>query len=192
MKYYPSPYIAKNRNTGKIDVDKENANYILVGNSADPSNNYLDVLALIDKRKIRNKIYMPLAYGISKNKSYLTELFANNDKYIIQDTFVSRDEYDKILKKCRVAVMGHTRQQAMGNILYFLAHGLKVFLYKESIAYKFFKENGVHIFSIEDELCQEEIDTPLEDFKKDFNIRFVLCNWDYDKRVSMVSNIINV
>lgn len=192
IKYYPSPYISRNINIVKVDVDKENADYILVGNSADPSNNHLDVLRLISKRKINNKIYMPLAYGNGKNKLYLIELFANNDKYIIQDTFVARDEYDKILKKCRVAVMGHTRQQAIGNILYFLAHGLKVFLYRESITYKFFKEKGVYVFSIEDDLCQEEIDAPLEDFKMDFNIRFVLSNWDYDERVSMVRNIINV
>ncbi len=190
IKYYPSPYISKNRNIGKIDVDKENADYILVGNSADPSNNYLDVLALIDKRKINNKIYMPLAYGNGKNKSYLTDMLSKNDRYIIQDTFITRDEYEKILKKCRVAVMGHTRQQAIGNILYFLAHGLKVFLYKESITYKFFKENGVYIFSIEDDLCQEEIDAPLEAFKIDFNIRFVLNNWNYNERVSVFRDII--
>ena len=62
---------------------------------------------------------------------------ALNDYYALMDTY-------------SYAVYGVIRQQAMGNIFGCLAKGIKVFLYRDSLVYKFLKEDGFVVFAIED------------------------------------------
>lgn len=185
-KMIPSPYVLKRDMSSVKDMFFDSAGYILLGNSADPSNNYLDVISLLKKRHIKNKIYMPLAYGNVRNKEYLIEKFGGTDNYIIQDNFISFEEYSSIIKKTCAVIMGHIRQQAMGNITESLFYGHKVFLYEDSVAYKFFVANGVYVYSIERDLFQSEIDTPLEKEKIEYNRNFVLNHWDYDSRVKVM------
>ena len=82
---------------------------------------------------------------------------------MVQRDFVAKKQYDAIIQSIRVGVFGHMRQQALGNITAMLLQGCKVFLYKDSIAYQHFKQVGAYIFTIENDLYQENIDTPLTD-----------------------------
>lgn len=191
-KMIPSPYVMKRNIRETDDLNFDKTDYILLGNSADPSNNYLDLILLMENRHIKNKIYLPLAYGNAKNKEYLIKKLGDNEKYILQKSFVSIDEYWSILKNARVVVMGHIRQQALGNITQSLYYGHKVFLYEDSIAYKYFIANGVYVFSIEKDLFQYEIDVPLERYKIEYNRNFILRTWDYDNRVKTLREILCV
>ena len=189
-KILPSPYMAGMDSRSIATLNSKGAEYILLGNSADPSNNYLDLISLLDKRHIKDKIYIPLAYGDAKTKEYLINILNVNEKYIIQDKFLPREEYMNVIREAKVVVMGHLRQQALGNIINSLLYGHKVFLYEDSVAYKFFVSKGVYVFSIDKDLCQSEIDTPLEDYKIDYNRSFVLRNWDYDSRLEAFRKVL--
>lgn len=150
----------------------EDTNCILLGNSADPTNNHIDLVRLMQKRGIidRYSLYIPLAYGDEKYKNWLkTHLGLKADKFIAQDELIPIEEYRKILKSCRVAVFGHLRQQALGNIIENMLQGKKVFLYKDSMAYKYFIGRGAIVYNIEQDLCLNEIDTQLTEKQIEIN-----------------------
>lgn len=143
-------------------INFKKTQYILLGNSSDASNNHMDILNLMKKRNITTPIYAPLAYaGTGNYPDHVAEIIGKCDGNVVQRDFVAKKQYDAIMQSIRVGVFGHMRQQALGNITAMLLQGCKVFLYKDSIAYRHFKQVGAHIFTIEDDLYQENIDTPL-------------------------------
>lgn len=153
---------------------KKNANYILVGNSADPSNNHMDVLKIIQKKCIKNRMYIPLAYGNAAYKEQIVHYINENHlNCIVQNDFLSKDVYEEVLLKCGVGIFGHIRQQALGNIYMIMRNGGKIFLYKDSIVYKYLKSIGGIVYSIENELTQSEIDKPLSSIEIERNIQIV-------------------
>lgn len=170
--YFPFQYVTKESSNNSELMDFANANRILIGNSADPSNNHLDLLELVKKRKITNQLYMPLAYG---NQDYACRIeeYVHKRKIdaLVQRQFVPYGEYISILHSCRVGIFGHLRQQAVGNISACLMQGSKVFLYKDSILYRYFKSNGYIVFTIEDDLTQRSIDEPLTKKQVQNNIK---------------------
>lgn len=135
-----------------------NSNNILIGNSADPSNNHADIMyAIKDILSLNSKVIMPLSYGGTPdykrniiNLGY--QLF--EERFIPILDFMPIDEYSYLISSCRNVIMGHERQQAIGNINMSLRIGCRVFLYKSSMNYKYYKSLGFKIFAIEDELCQ--------------------------------------
>ena len=68
------------------------------------------------------------------------------------EDFIPKEEYFRIIDQCGVAIFGHVRQQAVGNISHMLLKGKKVFLYKDSIIYKSFTSLNYKLFSLEDDL----------------------------------------
>lgn len=165
-KYFTYHYMGRK---AKVAVEEEVIDFpattrILVGNSTDTSNNHADILWLLRKRGICMPLYMPMAYAEAP-KHYKTVIkrvlkFLGLD-YYIQDELCDYPTYKALLRSCRVAVFGHMRQQSVGNIRTMLRQGSKVFLYKDGINYRYFKDRGFYIYSIEDDLTQQEIDTPL-------------------------------
>lgn len=145
------------------------ASYVLVGNSSDSSNNHLDVICHIRGCNINNIIYIPLAYGDEDYKKFLKERLDHANNIIIQDKMVPRDEYMSIIGKCKVAIFGHIRQQALANIGMAMMLGLKVFFYKDSICYRYFKDSGYFVYSIESDLSAESINKPLSSEKAEAN-----------------------
>ena len=143
-------------------VDFNTTQYLLVGNSGDETNNHIDILKIVTKRGIVNPLLVPLAYGGSKDYvEYLYLILQEKTQNVVLRQFMEREKYLELLHKCRTAVFGHIRQQALGNINVLLSQGCKVFLFKDSVTYKYYKQLGLSVFSIEDDLTQENIDTPL-------------------------------
>lgn len=140
-------------------------NNILIGNSGDPTNNHLDVFDFLKKHDIGNRnIYVPLSYGGSKRyreivKDAGTRIFGSN--FVSLDTFMSYEEYCKIISSCGYVFMFHERQQGMGNILAALWNGCKLFLSDTSEVYRMFKNYGVHVFSIQNDLVCTGCGRPL-------------------------------
>lgn len=140
-------------------------NNILIGNSGDPTNNHLDVFEFLKKNDIGNRnIYVPLSYGGSKRyrevvKDVGVRTFGSN--FIALDTFMPYEEYCKIISSCGYVFMFHERQQGMGNILAALWNGCKLFLSDTSEVYRMFKNYGVHVFSIQNDLVCTGCGRPL-------------------------------
>lgn len=139
--------------TSYFEKNKKNNINILVGNSADPTNNHFDTLDKLAKFKNENiKIYVPLSYGdkdyAKKVIHYGSSIFG--DKFISITEFIPYNEYMHFLKDIDIAVFNHQRQQAMGNTINLLAMGKKVYLREGTTQKEFFNNLNVKTFDIKD------------------------------------------
>lgn len=173
--YFPFQYTRWSKNKKYEQANLDAASFIQVGNSADPSGNVLDVINLICKRHITNKLYLPLAYGESSYISAIRKFIEKKGiDCLIQDRMLPYEEYCQILENCRVSVFGHIRQQASDTIHMSLLRGNKVFLYRDSIAYQYYKNLGFYVFDLEKELTPESVQDLLSEEKQIHNKELVL------------------
>ena len=155
---YPSnlykEYAVKEKSTSTINIQ--------VGNSADPSNNHLEVLDKLVKYKNENiKIFVPLSYGDEK---YANEVIAKGkelfeDKFIALTEFIAFDKYLDFLGDIDIAIFAHRRQQAMGNTITLLGLGKKVYIRSDVTPWELFNDIDVKVFDVENinvELIAEE------------------------------------
>ena len=128
---------------------------VFLGNSGTPANNHINLISRLSKFNLKNRrVLTPLSYG---DKEYIYDLIKfgrgrlrNNFEPIID--FMPFHEYIKRLKTCKVCIMGHYRQQGVGNIILMILFGAKVYLSTRNPFYKFCIKRGMRIFSIENDL----------------------------------------
>ena len=121
---------------------------ILVGNSADPSNNYYDAFYWLKKQIKKSArrviIYSMLAYGNQRHRDDVIqkgdELFG--ESFIPVTEYRSRVDYISFLNSMDVMVMYHNRQQAVGNIMTGLTLGKPVLMKGRSPVYAMMKGQG--------------------------------------------------
>lgn len=147
---------------------------ILIGNSATFSNNHLDVFDIIKNTSC--KIVVPLSYGAYDYVDYQKKIIYEgnkifNDNFFPIVNFLSIQSYNKILISCNTIIMYHIRQQALGNIYMALYLGMRVFLNKKSITYKFMKDIGMIIFELENN--SDLVGVELNENQKDINRKLV-------------------
>lgn len=172
--YFPFQYTRRS-SSDNFPVIYKDSDAILIGNSSDWSNNHLDILKLIARRNIGNKLYLPLAYGdASCREAVIAAIQKNGANAELQKDMLPLTEYKEKLLNCRAAVFGHIRQQAMGNIYTCLLQGCKVFLFKDSIAYQSLKANGYIVYNIEDELTQANVLLPQAEDEIEHNRQLLL------------------
>lgn len=126
---------------------------ILLGNSADPTNNHIDALAFM-KKEISEQVdvYSILSYGDANGRKWAMEsgetLFGERF-YPILD-YMDRQYYLDFVNSMDAVVMYHNRQQAVGNIMTALVLGKPVFMKSENVVYKMLKNLGVStVYDIE-------------------------------------------
>jgi len=183
-------------------INKEKINTrvdILVGNSATATNNHIEAFELLSGVDIGDrKIVVPLSYG---NDGYKNEVIKRGvalfgDNFLSLVKFIPLEEYNEIIGGCSIVIMNHCRQQALGNIITCMLSGAKVFLRENNPLFSFFKENGVHVFSIKS-LEENKIDlfSPLTKEEIIENKDFIMSNWgasavfDSIRRLTMFTNI---
>jgi dTDP-N-acetylfucosamine:lipid II N-acetylfucosaminyltransferase len=126
---------------------------ILVGNSASPNNNHVEVFELLNDLNIRDKkVIVPLSYGDRRYRDNILSIGEDllGKQYQPLVDFMAIEKYINTIASCSFVIMNHLRQQAIGNIVIMLNLGAKVFLNRNNPAYSFFKNKGAVIFSIED------------------------------------------
>lgn len=160
---FKAEYVAFNYGTLEqflgLYIDKRiNGNNILIGNSATKENNHLEAFEIIKSLiSPEQQVITPLSYG---DKDYKEKVISigrikfQNTFYPLTE-FLPIDEYISILSSCGIVIMNHKRQQALGNIIASIWMGAKVFLNENTTTWQFFKRIGVHVFSIEKDLCIE-------------------------------------
>jgi len=125
---------------------------ILLGNSADPSNNHFEALDLLLKFRHGNiKIFAPLSYG---NKDYANGVISKGKerfgaKFQPLTDFMAKQKYDEFLRGIDIAIFNHNRQQAFGNIVNLLGMGKKVYIRKEISTWNALSRLGVKIFDLD-------------------------------------------
>jgi hypothetical protein len=137
-------------------------NSILIGNSASYENNHLDIFDNLSSFYLGSRqIICPLSYGDRQYREVVikagTHQFGEN--FLPITGFMPTEEYVQLLSTCSSVVMGHLRQQALGNIVIMIYLGAKVFLDKRNPVYQFFRKEEVIVFTLEQ--IGGEIHTPL-------------------------------
>lgn len=125
--------------------------YIQIGNSADPSNNHIEVLNKLHIYKAMDiEIICPLSYGdkdyAKKVINYGTEVFGN--KFMPIKEFMPFDKYLDILAKIDIAIFNHKRQQAIGSITTLLGLGKKVYIREDITTWQFCIDHDLRVYSV--------------------------------------------
>ena len=120
---------------------------VMLGNSATPSNNHLDFLKPLSNCSSQiDHLILPLSYGDS---SYGDSIQARFEESRMSITFLRElmlpEEYETLLSQVDVLIMGHIRQQGLGNILKALQQGKTVYLHPDGINYKHFLSHGFSV-----------------------------------------------
>lgn len=107
---------------------------VQVGNSADPSNNHLEVFHKLASLKTDNfRVLVPLSYGDQQHARQVIDegkkLFG--DRFVPLVDFLPPDKYQEFLATVDVAVFNHNRQQGLGNLISLLGMGKKVYLRRD-------------------------------------------------------------
>jgi len=142
---YPLPVNLKNLK-GLKNKSPETTKKILIGNSADPSNNHIEMLDLLSGFYQEDiKIYCPLSY--SADQAYIDSVVKKGfeifkDKFIPLLTMMTTQEYAIFLNDMDIAIMNHRRQQGLGNIMPLLYLGKKLFIRSDTSSYPFLSKAG--------------------------------------------------
>ncbi len=143
-------YLSNVYNTLEVSNTQSDTINIQIGNSADPSNNHIEILGKLLPFKDKNiQIYAPLSYGdkahakevVSKGK----ELFG--DKFLALTDFMPFEQYLKFLGSIDIAVFNHKRQQAMGNTITLLGLGKTVFIRSDTTQWQLFKDKDIEVLN---------------------------------------------
>lgn len=189
--YFPFVY-SWGYNYMDVSFVNDSANMIQIGNSSDPCNNYSDVLNIVAKRGINNLLYIPLAYG---EEWYKNQVISNVDKLNlnakIQTEYIDKSEYWNIIHKCRVGVFGHIRQQASDNITRCILNGCKCFFFKRSVLFQYYKSKGFYVYTIDDDLTQENVNELLTEEQRKHNVDILLKIENPDRIIKDLQNAID-
>ena len=136
---------------------------ILLDHSAVITNNHMDIFNSLKKHDLSTRtVYIPICYGDDFVKKRIKKYaYFNGAHTCFIENPLPFNEYQTIIRNCSHAFFGGIRQTALGNINICLRNGVKVFFFKNSILYKHFSGIGFYVYSIEENLTEEEINTPL-------------------------------
>lgn len=126
---------------------------IMVGNSADPSNNHAEVFEKLLPYKDHNiQIFCPLSYGQAEYAEGTSKLGEKlfGDKFTPLLEFMPFDKYLDLLGQIDIAVFAHKRQQAMGNTITLLGLGKKVYMRNDVTSWEMLDNIGVSVFNMQE------------------------------------------
>lgn len=125
---------------------------ILVGNSASYANNHLEVFEKLATAGVGDRrIIVPLSYG--RPESYRDAVVRAGRKHFGSAfepvlELLPLNEYKRLLASCAFVVMGHHRQQALGNIITALMGGSVIVLDTRNPVHSFLRQEGAHVSSL--------------------------------------------
>lgn len=167
---------------------------IIIGNSADPSNNHTDLIPYLKNIDLENsKIILPLSYCEQDYAEKVINSYSNAfpERIIPLKTFLPLDEYNKIIGNCGISIFFHERQQAVGNIIEAFKYGNKIYMSETNKAFSYLKKLGFIIFSIQKDLNQSSFFTPLTKEEKLMNNSLVYKYWSKEKQLERLKNLYN-
>ena len=128
---------------------------ILIGNSGNPTNNHLEALHFVSRHKDEDiSVHLPLTYG---NKEYINNI-CKTGKSLLGSKFypllnhLTQTEYYNFLNSFNIFIFNNYRQQGIGTIINALWCGGKVYLSNRNVTSSYYKDQGLRIFFIEDDL----------------------------------------
>ncbi|PZO85707.1 MAG: hypothetical protein DI626_07335 [Micavibrio aeruginosavorus] len=146
-------YTSNLYNGGFADKTSNECLSIQIGNSADPSNNHMEVMDRLRPYKDENiLIYCPLSYGDAVYAKDVEErgreLFGT--RFVAIKNFMSPKNYRKLQSSIDIAIFAHHRQQGMGNIITLLGMGKKVYMRSNVTTWDCLKKCGAELYDLEE------------------------------------------
>ena len=128
-------------------------------------------------------ITAPLSYGSNSIRRYVCwkgkRLFGKKFHPVLN--YMPLEHYNTMIGKMNVALFGQHRQEAAGNISFYLANGTKVFMREDNTLFHYFKKAGYIIFSFESDLNSIDDLVGLSTMEKRFNAELAAkrkCNYE--------------
>jgi hypothetical protein len=123
--------------------------HIQVGNSANPTNNTLEILEILASDPTMNfKVYCPVSYGDPEYADKVvkkgTELFG--ERFTGIRHFMDKTLYAEFIASMDILIMNHQRQQGLGNIFSYLYLGKKVYIRSDNSSFSFFAEHDIKVY----------------------------------------------
>ena len=152
---YKARYREEEHGTDPVDFNKD-ATTIRVNHSASKTANHdtlMRLLAQIDRDNVLRKEF-PLSYGSTYIRKDVIKMGQRlfGKQFVPLLDYVSFDDYLHSLSKVGIAIFGHRRQEATGNISLLLKLGAKVFLRECNPVLSYYRRMGYHIYSVENDL----------------------------------------
>lgn len=171
---------------------KPKGDSILLGNSGTKLGNHGNSLWRISKLNLHDrKVIVPLSYG---GDTLYKSLLCKKGKKILGSNFVPLmsflpiSEYTELIESVSIAIHNVEQQAAVGNIILNLWSGAKIFFPEKSMNYQYFKSLDFHVFSIEKDLNQKEIDSYLSEKDILDNRKKVIQHFSFDSIKEKVKN----
>lgn len=138
---------------------------VWIGQSGALCNNHLDVIKALGQKVAKidlARILIGYAVNSIIGKQDIQEMADRVGLKVefIEDT-VSYKEFVERVASCSILVMGHYQQAGCGLVSIAMLRGLKVFFPKISPVYRFYKQLGCKVFTIEDDLPKADALQPL-------------------------------
>jgi hypothetical protein len=177
------------------EIVKESKKQVIiqVGNSADPTNNHIEIFNKLENLKNEDiKIICPLSYGSRKYAEEVVlagkSIFGNKFQPLLD--FMEYKDYLKILQSIDVAIFNHKRQQAVGNITTLLGLGKKVFIREDITTWNFAKELKLRVYSIQS-IGKESIFEALQEETRNENMIIIKDMFSLERLKKDCSEIFN-
>ncbi len=123
--------------------------HIQIGNSANPTNNTLEILQILASYPTKNfRIFCPVSYGDDEYADKViklgTELFG--ERFTGIRFFMDRIQYAEFIAGIDILIMNHQRQQGLGNIFSYLYLGKKVYIRSDNSSFSFFALHDIKVY----------------------------------------------
>ena len=164
-------------------------NNIMIGNSANASNNHEYVLKYLQKLDTSNySITVPLSYG--GNDEYISIIKEKYNKLpnakCLMD-FLPIEKYNEVLLSSTIGIYGQFRGEAWGNILTSLYLGSKIYLSKYNPMYTNCQDLGFWVFELEE--IGNTFNLPFTQEEKDHNRKVALEKFSREKNAEYIRKI---
>jgi len=165
-----------------LPISNHQVTTILVGNSADKTNNHREVFNKL-KAFFNINVIAPLSYGdiiyAEKVVDQGQEYFGEN--FVALTNFMPLKDYLALLSTVDIAIFHHNRQQAMGNIISLLGLGKKVYVNTKSTSYSALTALNLHVFQLDnfntDELTTAHVNHNISIIKEEFSYKRLVSQW---------------
>ncbi|NUY80889.1 TDP-N-acetylfucosamine:lipid II N-acetylfucosaminyltransferase [Flavobacterium sp. MAH-1] len=177
------------------DVPLNTGKDILVGNSANPTNNHVEAFGKLARLDLGDrKVIVPLSYGGSEE--YVAFVIESGKKLLGKNfvpvvDFMPLDAYMELVSNCGVLVFNHIRQQGVGNIIAMGMRGAKLFLNAKSPVYRYYRDIGMHIENIEGLRSEIQL-RALSDTEKEHNRQLFTTLYSKERSIEKVKELLQI
>lgn len=167
---------------------------ILVGNSATPENNHLEIFDWLAGQDLGDaKVVVPLNYG---EQQYASRVIAAGrdrlgDAFSPMTDHLPLDEYNALMASCRTVIMGHWRQQALGNVLRALWQGAHLVLDRRNPISRYLDREGAVFHRLDEVRLADLVSMPIDEVSWEINREFLRRRWSRATAVENVAALLN-